>query len=168
MAICRLPKRAAEPGESCFESWESTFACPSAALKSVHHASGQNYTLGSDGRVAYFEASANNVVEVDPPNTGSFIFHTNHPVANEDYSPEGTQEMSQPNLADSTRTRYQALRNHLAGYPGKKVIDLIQETLRSHDSQQCPICRPLHDKVSGFTYASTIMVEVADATCWTT
>ena len=127
-------------------------------LKSVHHASGQTYTLGGGGRVAYFEASANKVVEVDPPNTGNFIFHTNHPVVNEDYSPEGTRVMSQPSLADNTRTRYEALRNHLARDPGKKVIDLIQETLRSHDSRQYPVCRPLHDNVGGFTYASTIMV----------
>ena len=86
----------------------------------MRHASGQNYTLGGSGQVAYFEASANKVVEVDPPNSRSFIFHTNHPVANEDYSPEGMQEMSQPNPADNTRTRYQALRSHLAGDPGRK------------------------------------------------
>jgi predicted choloylglycine hydrolase len=127
-------------------------------LKSVRHASGQNYTLGGSGQVAYFEASANKVVEVDPPNTRSFIFHTNHPVANEDYSPEGMQEMTQPNPADNTRTRYQALRSHLAGDAGRNVIDLIQETLRSHDSQQYPVCRPLRDNFAGFTYASTIMV----------
>ena len=66
--------------------------------------------------------------------------------------------MSKSDPADNTRTRYQALKSHLDSDPGKNVIDLIQQTLRSHDSQLHPICRRLVDKTAGFTYASTIMV----------
>jgi hypothetical protein len=112
----------------------------------------------SSGRVAYFEASANKAVEVDFPNNTSFVYHTNHPVVNDDYSPEGAQQMLNSNPADNTRTRYQALKNHLAGDPGKNVIDLIQETSGSHDSQLYPVCRRLFDKATSFTFASTIIV----------
>jgi hypothetical protein len=104
----------------------------------------------SSGRVAYFEASANKAVEVDFPNNTSFVYHTNHPVVNDDYSPEGAQQMLNSNPADNTRTRYQALKNHLAGDPGKNVIDLIQETSGSHDSQLYPVCRRLFDKATSY------------------
>ena len=74
----------------------STFGEIEAFLNGVHHASGQNYTVGASGRVAYFEASAHKVVEVST--NGGFLYHTNHPLANDDYSEEGSEEMRRPNL----------------------------------------------------------------------
>ena len=50
-------------------------------LRTIRHASGQNYTLGGDGRVACFESSGSEVVQIDPPKAGSFVYHTNHSVA---------------------------------------------------------------------------------------
>jgi isopenicillin-N N-acyltransferase like protein len=134
----------------------STFGEIEAFLKGVRHASGQNYTAGASGRVAYFEASARKVVEVS--SSGGFIYHTNHPLANDDYSEEGSEEMHRPSFSDSTRTRYEALKTHLAADPGESVVDLIKETLRSRDSDVNPVCRALKDRGSTFTYGSTIMV----------
>jgi isopenicillin-N N-acyltransferase-like protein len=134
----------------------STFGEIETFLKGVRHASGQNYTVGASGRVAYFEASARGVVEVS--SSGGFIYHTNHPLANDDYSEEGSKEMHQPPFSDSTRTRYEALKRHLAADPGESVVDLIKETLRSRDSDVNPVCRGLKDRSSTFTYGSTIMV----------
>ena len=134
----------------------TTFAEVEAFLMGVHHASGQNYTVGGSGRVAYFEASADKVVEVS--NNGRFIYHTNHPLANDDYSEEGEKEMYKPDFADNTRTRYEALKKRLAADPGKNIIDLIKESLRSHDSEKYPVCRRFKDAGGTFTYSSTIMV----------
>jgi hypothetical protein len=126
-------------------------------LKSVHHASGQNYTVGAKGRAAYFEASGGKVIEVS--SNGAFIYHTNHPLVNDDYNEESLKEITNPNPNDNTRTRYEALKRHLRIDPGgDKVIPLIQETLRSHDSEQNPVCRQLAGKDAGFSYASMIMV----------
>jgi hypothetical protein len=119
-------------------------------LKAIRHASGQNYTLGGGGRVACFESSGNEVVQIDPPKAGSFVYHTNHSVANDYYSRFG--------ILDSSHARYDALRKRLSADPGKDIIDMVQETLRSRDSELYPVSRPHRDNQHVFTYASTIMV----------
>ena len=129
-----------------------------AFLRAIRHASGQNYTLGGGGRVACFEASANKVIQIDPPNAGAFVYHTNHPVANEDYSGFGILAMANADPTDSSHTRYDALRKRLSADPGKGIIDMVQATLRSRDSELYPVCRPHRDNQHVFTYASTIMV----------
>ena len=129
-----------------------------AFLMAIRHASGQNYTLGGIGRVACFEASANKVIQIDPPNPGSFVYHTNHPVANEDFSVFGILAMAYPDPTDNSHIRYDALRKRLSADPGKGIIDMVQETLRSRDSELYPICRHHRDDQHVFTYASTIMV----------
>jgi isopenicillin-N N-acyltransferase-like protein len=133
-----------------------TFAEAAAFLRSVRHASGQNYIVGGSGRVAFFEASSAKVVEVSS-NRG-FIYHTNHPLANDDYSEGGAIEMRQPNMRDNTRTRYAALQKRLAADPGGDVVGLAKDTLRSRDSDADPVCRHLRNEQATFTYASTIMV----------
>lgn len=49
------------------------------------------YTVGRSGRVAYFEASADKVAGVGLVSDAGFICHTNHPLANDDYSREGAK-----------------------------------------------------------------------------
>ena len=136
----------------------ASFKDAQSFLLSVRHASGQNYTLGGGGRVACFEASANKVVQIDPPNAGSFLYHTNHPVANRDYSAFGALAMAHADPADNSHTRYDALRKRLSADPGKGILDTVQATLRSRDSELHPICRRHRDSQQVFTYASTIMV----------
>lgn len=55
-------------------------------LKEVKHASGQNYIIGGPEKVYDFECSANDKVEFRPFENSEFTYHTNHPLANTDYS----------------------------------------------------------------------------------
>ena len=136
----------------------STFPDVESFLKSVHHASGQSYTIGASGRVAYFEASANKVVELCGKQNGEFIYHTNHPIMNSDYSSEGARQMQNPEETDNSHTRYSALQKRLSENPGSDALETIKATLRSHDSEQHPICRAANSRDGLFSYSSTIMV----------
>jgi len=141
----------------------NTYEDVASFLKTVHHASGQSYTIGASGRVGYFEASSHDVVEVAATSSGRFVYHTNHPLANHDYSPEGTREMTSPNEADNSHTRYLSLQKRLSTGPGNDIIQLIENTLRSHDSEQNPICREWSEKPDSFSYSSTIMILSGDS-----
>lgn len=141
----------------------STYENVASFLKTVHHASGQNYTIGASGRVGYFEASSHDVVEVAATSSEKFVYHTNHPLANHDYSPEGTREMASPNEADNSHIRYLSLQKRLSTGSGNDIIQLIENTLRSHDSEQNPICREWSEKPDSFSYSSTIMILSGDS-----
>ena len=54
-----------------------------AFMKSVPHASGQNYILGDPTRVVDLECSAHKVVEFSPLPETKRVCHTNHPLAND-------------------------------------------------------------------------------------
>jgi hypothetical protein len=56
-------------------------------LKTVEHASGQNYILGGPEKVYDFECSALEKAEYRPFEGAPFTYHTNHPLANTDYAP---------------------------------------------------------------------------------
>lgn len=134
-----------------------TFDEVESFLNAVPHASGQNYIVGGNGRVALFEAAAGKVVEITCG--AGFAYHTNHPLANDRTSKEGAEEMRQPNPGDSTRTRYASLKRRLSAEPGTKALEVVAETLRSRDSETYPVCRRLKGRgTAAYTFASTIMV----------
>jgi isopenicillin-N N-acyltransferase-like protein len=56
-------------------------------IKTVNHASGQNYILGIGDKVYDFEASATKLVPYAPVEGSSPVYHTNHPLANNDLKP---------------------------------------------------------------------------------
>ena len=56
-------------------------------IQEVDHASGQNYIIGIRGEVYDFEASATKVVRFNPENENGTVYHTNHPVVNDDVKP---------------------------------------------------------------------------------
>ena len=136
-----------------------TFKDARAFIKRVKHASGQNYTIGGDAQVAYFEASSGKVVQFDPPRRGAFIYHTNHPLVNDDYSEEGVKlaKNSTP-PEDDSRLRYAALDKRLAPQRDEGIVELIQQTLRSRDSEEHPVSRTYTKPLRAVTFASTIMV----------
>ena len=53
-------------------------------VKTVNHASRQNYILGIREDVYSFEASANKVERFMPGNENGTVYHTNHPIVNTD------------------------------------------------------------------------------------
>ena len=57
-------------------------------IKTIKHASGQNYIIGTVDSVYDFEASANKVVRFLPDtNNTLLVYHTNHPLINDDIKP---------------------------------------------------------------------------------
>jgi hypothetical protein len=130
-------------------------------LKAVKHASGQNYIVGAGDRVYDFEASAGQVVEFRPVADGSVVYHTNHPLANEDLKPWHLNRIQAQIVeqisAGNSATRLASIQNRLQR-PASTIDDeVIKEALRSKDSERHPICRTLKEGTGSFTFGATIM-----------
>jgi isopenicillin-N N-acyltransferase like protein len=128
-------------------------------IQSVPHASGQNYIIGIRGEVFDFEASANKVTRFDPQNKNGTIYHTNHPLANDDvkdwfkkYDPT-SKDAIDPGKSNS-HIRLTAVQKRVKEATSVNDI-IIKETLRSKDDQDNPVCRAPKD--GGFTFGSVIM-----------
>lgn len=128
-------------------------------VQTVPHASGQNYIIGIRGEVYDFEASANKVVRFDPKNTNGTVYHTNHPIVNDDmkswfeqYNPTLTEKP----LNSNSYVRLTSVQKRISE---KQSIDdrLIKETLRSKDDMNNPVCRSVNSKGNAFTFGSVIM-----------
>ena len=130
-------------------------------IQSVNHASGQNYIIGIKGEVFDFEASANKLVRFNPMNENGTVYHTNHPIVNDDIKP--WFKKYDPNLSDelkpvnsNSHLRFQALENRMTS--NLDIDDgLIKEALRSRDNEDNPVCRTNNENGYGFTFASIIM-----------
>lgn len=129
-------------------------------IQSVPHASGQSYIIGVEGSVYNFEASAGKVIRFNPENENGTVYHTNHPVVNDNLKP--WHGKYHPNMINDSLVaksnsyiRFQSLVN---GVKSKKVINekTIMNVLRSKDDPSNPVCRKW-DPRRGFTFASTIM-----------
>ncbi|RYZ37342.1 MAG: hypothetical protein EOP49_31785 [Sphingobacteriales bacterium] len=129
-------------------------------LQAVKHASGQNYIIGSADSVYDFEASANKVVRFLPVATNpSLVYHTNHPVINDDIKPwhkENVQKLLAGETASSTFTRFMTLKNRLDITDQNFSDATIKETLRSKDNEKFPVCIAYQSGKGGFTFSSVI------------
>jgi len=130
-------------------------------IQKVNHASGQNYIIGIRGEVYDFEASANKVVRFNPMNENGTVYHTNHPIVNDDiktgfekYNPKLQEELKPSN--SNSYVRLAAVKNRMIST--LDVDDsLIKEALRSRDNVNNPVCRTNSENGRGFTFASIIM-----------
>jgi isopenicillin-N N-acyltransferase-like protein len=130
-------------------------------IKTVHHASGQNYILGIVDKVYDFEASATGVVRFIPFAGGTLVYHTNHPLANDDLKlwwAKRTKQMTpEERKYDNSSVRFASLETRVAKSDNDIGEQKIKETLRSKDSEWNPVCRSLKSGNAGFTFGSTIM-----------
>ncbi|MVM34184.1 hypothetical protein GO755_29400 [Spirosoma sp. HMF4905] len=122
-------------------------------IQTVPHASGQNYIIGIKDEVYDFEASANKVVRFDPKNANGTIYHTNHPLVNDDVK----DWFKKPSLApekSNSHIRLASVQNRVMRSP---IVNdgLIKEALRAKDDKNNPVCRA--PKNGGFTFVSMIM-----------
>lgn len=122
-------------------------------LQSVDHASGQNYIIGVGGEVFDFEASAGKVVRFTPDNPLKAVYHTNHPLANDDIK-SWHADWASKNANSSARFNAVEVR---AKNPSGSPTELIADALRSKDDATYPVCRPNQSNGRGFTFASVIM-----------
>jgi isopenicillin-N N-acyltransferase like protein len=128
-------------------------------IQSVPHASGQNYIIGIRGEVFDFEASANKIVRFDPKNANGAIYHTNHPLANDDvkdwfkkYEPTNKDVIDQDK--SNSHIRLTAVQKRVKDASSVNDV-IIKDALRSKDDKDNPVCR--QPKNGGFTFGSVIM-----------
>ena len=141
-------------------------------LHTVKHASGQNYILGGPEEVFSFECSANRISPYVPFKNAHIVYHTNHPLANDDYSDEYrtwlvTHDRSEIQKSD-TGVRFQSLEKRLKGNLDALDVDDFQSALRSTDSEKNPICVPYRNASETFTFGSTIMILSKKPEIWIT
>lgn len=130
-------------------------------IQTVNHASGQNYIIGFKGDIYDFEASANKVVRYNPMNENGTVYHTNHPIVNDDVKPwfkefNPNVEADVQTTSSNSHLRFKAVENRMKSN-SEIGVALIKETLRSKDDNDNPVCRANNRDGRGFTFASTIM-----------
>ncbi|PYJ98708.1 MAG: hypothetical protein DME23_11400 [Verrucomicrobia bacterium] len=82
-------------------------------------------------------------------------------MANDDYDAEYADALKKIDSAKAVKgnseIRFQSLENRLKNLQNGIDVSSIESTLRSHDSREHPICRPVKEKSATFTFGSTIM-----------
>lgn len=130
-------------------------------LKTVKHASGQNYILGIQDSVYDFEASANQVVRFLPETSNhSIVYHTNHALANHDvkdwYKAYHQQLINEGIKGNNSEIRFASLQHRLNKASTNISVDLIKSTLRSKDDPKNPVCRSFSENGRAFTFSSVV------------
>jgi hypothetical protein len=130
-----------------------------AFLRRVTHASGQNYVVGGPAQVGSFECSANRVVRFQPPGRSDVVWHTNHPLASDDFGAKyrefAAKQVNAP--PGSSEVRLKSLEGRF-GKPATGLdIAAVKAALESRDSADHPVCVP-RGKKAVFTFASTVAV----------
>lgn len=131
-------------------------------LKTVPHASGQNYTLGVVDKVYDFEASANKVVRYLPnPTNEGLVYHTNHAIANDDVKPwykDSHKKVLAGEANDKNSViRLASLKNSL-NIPVAEITDIeLMKAFRAKDDPKNPVCRTFQDGKWGFTFSSVVI-----------
>lgn len=130
-------------------------------LKTVKHASGQNYILGINDSVYNFEASSNQVVRFLPrAGESAVVYHTNHALVNHDVK-EWYKKYHERVLAGETKSRnsearFASLEQRLNKQADNISPDVIKTTLRSKDNERNPVCRTYREGGGGFTFSSLL------------
>jgi isopenicillin-N N-acyltransferase like protein len=129
-------------------------------LKTVKHASGQNYIMGIEDSVYNFEASANQVLRFLPKNENAIVYHTNHALVNHDvkswYENYHQQVLEGETKNRNSEIRFTSLQRRLDKQPEYISTDLIKATLRSKDDSRNPVCRAYREGGGGFTFCSIL------------
>jgi isopenicillin-N N-acyltransferase like protein len=77
-----------------------------AFLHKIKHASGQNYLLGGPAHAYGFECSAKRIGRFQPNGRDDAVWHTNHPLVNDDYTAQYRALRSRPMEPGRARSKY--------------------------------------------------------------
>ena len=129
-------------------------------LKTVKHASGQNYILGIADSVYNFEASSSQVVRFLPKPGSAVVYHTNHALVNHDmkewYKKYHEQVLAGEMNNRNSEVRFASLEQRLNIKPADISTEVIKATLRSKDNERNPVCRVYREGGGGFTFSSVL------------
>ena len=106
-------------------------------LRKVKHASGQNYMLADARRVVDFECSGGKVCQFEPSEGPLRIWHTNHPLANDDTHPSAAKVLSKAEPVVRSIPRLGFLRREVGDYSKSLDTEAIKRILTSHE---IPVC----------------------------
>jgi hypothetical protein len=124
-------------------------------LRTIKHASGQNYILSAHNDIRCLECCGSSVTSVPLLTTSQSVFHTNHPLVNTDL---GKQAAQCAGRLDNSTERLRSISQRL----NRTDISLsdIKAALSAHDSKLHPVSRRLDiesgDTSIGYTAASCI------------
>jgi len=146
-------------------------------VRDVPHASPQNYLIGDPERVVDVECSAGKVEQFSVAETPGVVFHTNHPLVNDDFGDKYravVQDRENGERGDesyhqavefmeaNSGTRLDSLRRQLSGLAAKDVtVEKIKAILASRDSEDHPVCAALGDETKLASIVSTV-IELTD------
>ena len=130
-------------------------------MKTVKHASGSIYIIGGPEGVHDFETSSTKVAEYVPPPGVQVLYHTNHPLANDDYN-EPYRKYFQKYGRDfeaniNSYFRLSSLEMRLRKAE-ELDIERVKSVLSAHDSVEYPVCRHYDEAQPVFTFGCLIMV----------
>lgn len=139
-----------------------------AFLRGIKHASGQNYVVGGPSGVWDLECSAHQATPYQPGTPAGLVWHTNHPLANDDYTTAYRDFLAKKNVERAAISTYVRLETLNARLRSETQIDSdgIKALLSSAGSGPFPVCRPLKGRDDVFTFASTVMVLGPNPELW--
>jgi isopenicillin-N N-acyltransferase-like protein len=126
-------------------------------VTSIHQASGQNYMVGGPDGITSLECSANKCVEFQP--LPSRIYHTNHPVVNDDLEtrPNGKSAAIPDPITGTqrcnTEIRFDAAAAALEDAPEPATAEVMKSILSNPESL---ICAMRDSAVPSFTFGSVV------------
>ncbi len=108
------------------------------------------------------ECSAGKVAPWTPKARPGVVWHTNHPLSSDDYTPAYRELLRKQKELDKAQAnsaaRLQSVRERLSKEGDEGTVKLIQATLTAKDVAEHPVCRPYKNAKEVCTFASTIMV----------
>lgn len=137
-------------------------------VEEAPHAVGLNWVMGDRTGVAMIERSAGMAVRFGPGSDGAPVWHTNHPLASEDWGAAYSSDQ-RPRPARSSWLRLAALHQRLA--PETEItVATLMAALSSRDDPDYPVSRGggrnLEDQQIGFTLASSVFEFDEAGTRW--
>jgi hypothetical protein len=127
-------------------------------VRSIHHASGQNYTIGDPGGIVSLECSATRVAAFAP--LPSRVYHTNHPVVNDDLEarPDGGSASIPDPITGRQRTNTE-IRFEAAGAALHDAAEVTVDTAKGIlSNRESLVCAMRETEIPSFTFGSVVMV----------
>lgn len=128
-------------------------------LRRIKHASGQNYTIGDAREVAAFECSSGNVGRFIPSPGARRVYHTNHPLVNDDQGIyreiiERLSPEKKPKKPSNSEVRFDFLARKLGDASSRVDAEAVKAILAS---PEVPICFDGKERDDLFTFGCLIM-----------